>query len=178
GTGKNRVLAVDLLRIGESARRLHELQLHARQLRSNQVHVAAEYRRQVRIDDSRIAARHQLHQRADLMRDRNLHEADASRELCQLQLVLMETIAVQQRNRARSDAAIECRAQLPLRLLQIERTNDVAVRAHAFVDLDDLLVQHRWQLDVPHEQLRTMLIANAQCIGEAAGDGENGAVAL
>jgi hypothetical protein len=82
GTGKNRVLAVELLRIGEPARRLHELQLHAGSCAATKVHVAAEYRRQVRIDDSRIAARHQLHQRADLMRDRNLHEADASRELC------------------------------------------------------------------------------------------------
>jgi hypothetical protein len=95
-----------------------------------------------------------------------------------LQFVLVISIAVQQRDRARSDAALERCAQLALRLLQIERTHDVAVRAHALVDLDDLLVQHRRQLDVPHEQLRTMLITDAQRVGEAAGDRENGAIAL
>ena len=129
GAGENRVLAVELLRIGEPAGRLHELQLHARQLRGNLIHVAAQNRRQICIDDCRVAARDQLHQRADLMRDRDLRETDAPRELFQLQLVLVIAIAVEQRDRARSDPSIERGAQVALRLLQIERTHDLAVRA-------------------------------------------------
>ena len=59
-----------------------------------------------------------------------------------------------------------------------ERTHDIAMRADALVDLDDLLVQHRRQLDVPHEQLGSMLITDAQRVGEAARDRQHGAIAL
>jgi hypothetical protein len=176
--GKDRVLALELLSIGETAGRLHELQLHAGQLRGNLIHVAPQNGRQVRIDNRRVAACDQLHQRADLMRDRDLDEADAARELFELLLVLRIPIAMQQCDRARADAAIESGPQIPLGLLQIRRAHDVAMRANAFVDFDDLLVQHRWQLDVSHEQLGTMLITDAQCVGESAGDRQHGAIAL
>ena len=76
------------------------------------------------------------------------------------------------------DAAIERARSSRSACGKIERPDDVAVRADALVDLDDLLVQHRGQFDVSHEQLRSMLIADAQRVGEAARDDQHRAIAL
>jgi hypothetical protein len=67
GTGENRVLAVELLGVGETARRLHELQLHAGELRGHLIHIASQDWRKVSVHRGRIAARDELHQRADLV---------------------------------------------------------------------------------------------------------------
>jgi hypothetical protein len=94
-TGENRVLAVKLLCIGQPTGRLHELQLHAWQLRSDLIHVAAQDRRQIRIDDGRVAPRDQFHERTHLVRYRHLREANPPRKLFQLRLVVVIAIPVQ-----------------------------------------------------------------------------------
>ena len=69
-------------------------------------------------------------------------------------------------------------AQCALRSRRIERLDDLAVRADALVDLDDALVQEARQLDPAHEQLRTILVTDAQRIREAARDHQRRALAL
>ena len=72
-------------------------------------------------------------------------------------------------NAARSAASAAARSSA--------RTH-LAMRADALVDLDDFLVEHRRQFDVPHEQFRPVLIGDAQRVGEAARGDEHRAIAL
>jgi hypothetical protein len=62
--------------------------------------------------------------------------------------------------------------------VQVERHDDVAVRADPLVDLDDRLVQRVGQHDVEIEQPRPVLIRDAQRVAKAAGRRERGALAL
>ena len=67
-------------RVGQPAVGLHEHQPHARQLGGDLVDIAAQDRRQIGVDHGRVAAADQLHQRADLVDDRDLGEADLARQ--------------------------------------------------------------------------------------------------
>ncbi len=97
---QDRVLALEATRIGETARRLHELQAWTRargresprrspgpgrgrgsracriaEVALDFVDVAPQDRRQVRVDHRRVAARYELHQRARFARHRYLRKA-------------------------------------------------------------------------------------------------------
>ena len=50
---------------------------------------------------------------------------------------------------------------------RVERRDDLAVRADALVDLDHALVQQGRQLDAAHEELRPVLVADAQRIARS-----------
>ena len=68
------VLALEAVRLGQAAVRLHEIQPRARQFRRHLIHIAAQDRRQVGIHHRRVAAWHQPQQRADRMAGGHLGE--------------------------------------------------------------------------------------------------------
>ena len=179
---QDRVLALEAVRVGQPAGALHELQpgtrAVARELALDLRDVAAQDRRQVGVDHGRVAARDELHQRRHHVRHRDLREADAARELGQRGLVLREAVAVHQHDRDGTDAGVERRLQVALGGGGVERTVHLAARADALVHLDHALVEEARQLDVAHEELRPVLVADAQRIAEAAGDRERRALAL
>ncbi|MDR8763757.1 hypothetical protein FEP90_05478 [Burkholderia multivorans] len=175
---QDRVLALERIGARETAAALHELQVHARHLVRDLFDVAAQDRRQIRVDDRRVAARHHLHQRRHLVRRRHLREADAPRELRERAFVRGVAIAVDQHDRERAHAVVEHAAQRRLGAGEIERRHDLAVRADAFVDLDDGLVQRIGQHDVEIEQPRPVLVRDAQHVAKAARRRERRAFAL
>jgi hypothetical protein len=73
---QDRILALEGAGIGEPAIGLHELQSHAVHGPGHLLDVAAQDRRQIGIDDGGVAARDELDQGRDLVRHRNLGEAD------------------------------------------------------------------------------------------------------
>ena len=131
------------------------------------IHVATQHRRQVRVHDRGVAAGDELHQRADLVRRGHLREADASRQVCQPQLVIRIAIAMHEHDRAGAHACSERRAQFSFGRAEIERPARSRRARRALVDFDHRLVQHRRQFDAPHEEFRPMLIADAQRVARS-----------
>ena len=177
GPGQDRVLALEPVRVGEPAARLHELQPHAAcaspaSSRSTCVDVAAQDRRQVRVDDRRVAARRRASSAGSPRATPTPARSRCARaSAASALLVLRVAIAVHQHDRAPRG----CRARTPRAASRSRRAassgaHDLAVRADALVDLDHALVQQRRQLDPAHEQLRPILVADAQRVGEAARD--------
>ena len=99
GPGKDRVLALEAARLGQPARRLHEVEAHARHLGRHLVDVAAQDRREIGVDHRRVAAADQLHQRADAVRDAHLREAGRARERLGRRFVRGEALAVHEDDR-------------------------------------------------------------------------------
>ena len=182
GTREDRVLALEQVRVGEPARRLHELQAHAAgaavEVALDLPDVAAQDRRQVGVDHRRVAARHELHERRNLVRRRDLGEADRPRDLRDHPLVLREPVTVHQHDRDGADARLVSRAQVALDARFVERAHDFAARAHALVGLDHALVKQARQLDAAHEELRPVLVGDGERVGEALRDHQRGAFAL
>ncbi len=174
---KDRVLSLEAASIGESARRLHELQPHARQFGFDLRNVAPENRRQVGIDDCRVAAGHQLHQRTDLVADRNLRKADAARKLGEFSLVLGIAVAMHEHDRACADAGGVRIAQIAFGGGEVERKDHVPMRADAFVDLDHAFIDQTRQYDIAHKQFWPILVRDAQRVAKSAGDDQCRALA-
>ncbi len=112
------------------------------------------------------------------MRDGNLFEADARGDRGEGLFVRRKAVAVHQHDGAGAHAARVNVAQRGFRAGGVEFAHEVAVRADAFVDLDHFFVEHRRQLDAAHEEFGTMLIGDAQRVGEAARGHEDRAVAF
>ena len=93
-------------------------------------------------------------------------------------LVRRKTIPVHEHDGAGADAARERGAQRGFGRSLVECAHHLAMCAHALVDLDHFLVEHRRQFDAPHEEFRPVLVGDAQGIGETARGHEHGAVAL
>ena len=135
---QDRVLALEGARVGEAAVRLHEEQPHARHLGRDLLDVAAQDRRQIGIDDRGVAAADELHQRADLVRDRDLGEADRARELAPTAASCVRVaVAVHEDDGDDAIALVDTPAagRLP-RCASSSGEHDLAVRADALVDLD------------------------------------------
>src|SRR5918996_214510 len=63
-------------------------------------------------------------------------------------------------------------------VFKIQRHDDLAARANAFLDLDHPRIKHLRQHDVALEDARPVLVGDAQCIAEAARDAEHRGFAL
>ena len=177
GAGEDGVLALEQPRVGETAVGLHEHEARLTELRRHLAHVAAEDRRQVGIDDRGVAAAHQLHQRAHLVAGRDLGEADLARQRRHLALVLRGAVGVHEDDGGGADAGRVGSLEPGTGAAQVHRAELVAVGQQALVDLNDPLVQQLRQDDVALEQLRPVLVGDAQRIGEAPGDDKHRAVA-
>ncbi len=174
---QDRVLALEAMCLGQPARGLHELQADPGQLGLHLRDVAPQDRRQVRVDDRRVATRHEFHQRTDFVTDRHLSKTDGARKRRQLALVLGEAVTMHEHDRARADPIRVGCAELPRRRVDVEWNNDIPVGSDAFVDLDHAFVHQARQHDVADEQLRAVLIGDAQRVAKAAGDEEHGPLA-
>ena len=133
--GEDRVLALERLGIGEAARRLHEVEVHARHLGGDGVDVAAQDRREVGVDHGRVAAAHQLHQRAHLVRHAHLGEAGRARQPLGGELVRGEAPAVHEDDRHARQARGARRLQLGGQRRLVERPHQRAVGADPLVGL-------------------------------------------
>ena len=167
-SGEDRVLALERLGIGEAARRLHEVEVHARHLGGDGVDVAAQDRREIGIDHGRVAAAHQLHQRAHLVRHAHLGEAGRARQSLGGELVRGEAPAMHEDDRHARQARGARRLQVGGQHRLVERPHQRAVGADPLVGLDHLGIEQLGQDDVRLEQLRPLLVADAQRIAKAA----------
>ena len=112
------------------------------------------------------------------MTHRHLHEADGAHHRRERSLVFRIAVAVHQHDGAGADAVGVRRAQVAFGGGEIELPDRVTMRAHALVDLDHALVEHARQHDPAYEELRTVLIGDAQGIGEAPSDRQHRALAF
>src|SRR5207237_1496779 len=100
------------------------------------------------------------------------------RQICDLVLMVMKTIAVHEDHRHGSDACgIGC-LELASCAVEIERDEHFARSRYAFVDLDNLLVNRLRLYDVAIEQARPRLVADGERVAKAFGSDEERAVAL
>src|SRR5690606_39090388 len=105
------------------------------------------------------------------MADRALREADLPPELRHPPFMRGEAIAVHQDNRKRTDASIKGRLQSGTGSRLIKLLQDRPIGHDAFRHLDDLLVEQLRQDDLSSEEVRAILVSDAQLVAEAPGDG-------
>ena len=176
--GQDRILALEAPRVGEAAVRLHEHQPGIADLVGDPADIAAQDRREVGVDHRGVAAPHQLHQRADLVADRDLGETDVAAQGGDLPFVVGIAIAVHEQDGDRAIAGAERIADVLFGAGKVERRLDRAVGHHPLVDLDDPAVEQFRQHDIAREQARADLVGDAQSVGKAPGDDQQGALAL
>ena len=176
--GQDRVLALETMRLGQPAIRLHEEQPNAFKLRRHVIDIAAQDRREIGIHHRGIAARDQPHQRADHMAGGDLGEPRFTRQLRQTLFVRREFPRVHQHDGAGGDAGSPRFGERGARGGLVDRFQFGSVRADPAGDFNDPLVQHRRQPDRQIEQPRPRLIADAQRVGEATIDHQKRALAL
>jgi len=171
GPREQRVLALEVLRIGQAAVRLHEQQPGADTVGPKTIvdlgDVATKDRREVSVDNRRVAARDQFHQRVHLVADRDLAESDRTGDRSELSLVFDVAIAMKQHDRHRVIPRGPDRHQLLASRVGIERLKHLALRAEPFIDFDHVGVQHLGQHDVEIEQAGSSLVTDAQRVGES-----------
>ena len=112
------------------------------------------------------------------MRGADLGEADSAGQLCGGGFVRGVAVAVHEDDGHGADAAVESGLQVALQAGLIERLQQLALRTHALLSLDDPLVEQFGQHDVALEQLGPRLVGDAQGIAKAARGDQQGAVAL
>src|SRR5690606_38607286 len=93
-------------------------------------------------------------------------------------LVLGPAIAVEEDDRRRAYARREGRPEIAPRRLEVGGAQHLAFGGDALVDLDDALVEKLGQDDAPREELRAVLVGDAELVGEAARRDEDRALAL
>ncbi len=177
--GQDGVLALEQARVDQPAIALHEHQPHIAGLGGDPVDIGAQDRRQVGVDHGGVAAADQLHQRADLVADRDLGEADLGRAIsATASSCCVVAVAVHQHDRDRPVAGGERALQVGAGALAVERLLDRAVGAQPLLDLDRARVELLGQDDVAGEDVGPVLVGDAQRVAEAAGDREHGGRAL
>ena len=100
--------------------------------------IALQHRRQISVEHGRLAARDDLHQRADVVADGDLREADVAGEFGEAHLVCGIAVAVHQHDGDRAEAFRRERRELRRRRGFVEGLENFAVGAHALVDFDDV----------------------------------------
>jgi len=171
GSGEDRILAAEGCRLGKAAVRLHEMEVgFVRQPLGDAVNITSKHGRQICVDDGRIAPSNELDQRCNLVADRDLAEPQLAGDLGKARLVLGITPAVHQDDRKSIDPRVSNGLERFPCLRFIERHQDVAVHADAFIHFDHSLVEHRGKHNVPGENVGTCLVADPQRIPEPARD--------
>ena len=158
-------------RVGQAAGALHECQLGVRieaaQLRLEVREVGAQRRRQVGIEHGGVAALHVAHQRGELVRDRDLLEAELAGAARRRLLVRGVPPAVHEHDGERAPAGLARLGQLRAQCRQVKRREHVAGSIDALLGLDHLRVQPLRQHDVAGEDIGPILVADAQPVAEA-----------
>ena len=166
---QNRVLALKRMGIGQAARRLHEVQGHARHLTGHLLDIAAQDGRQIRVHHRGVATADPLHQGAGLVRGAHLGEAQLARPLRRLRLVRGVTVTMHEHNGHTAQTAPMGGLQLCPQVRHIQGLQHLAMRAHALLRFDHLGVEQLGQHNVPVKQARSVLVGDAQGIAKALG---------
>ena len=176
--GQDAVLAAEVVCVRETAVGLHEQKAHAGEVARDAVHVAAQDRGHVGVHHGRVATADELHERAHLVGNRHLREADLPGEPGNCFLVIVIPVAMHEHDGHRGDAVAERFFQGGPRRLEVERHEHFAFGGTALLHLDDLLVQEVGEDDLAGEEVWPILIADAQRVPETPGDEQRGAVPL
>ena len=142
--GEDRVLALEQGGVGEPAVRLHEHEPRLPRLARHLLHVAAQDRGQVGVDHRRVAAPDDLHERARLMAERHLGEADPPCDRAHLRLVLGVAVGVHEDDGDGAVAVVVGGLELGLGLRLVERALPRPVGPEPLVHLDDRDVTFYW----------------------------------
>ena len=167
---KHGVFALEGFGVGQAAVGLHEHQLDPRQLMLDPLDVAPEPRSQISVDHRGVAAPDQLHQRADLVADRNLGEPHRPGQRRHLPLVGRVAVAVQKDDGRRPEALGIGAFEADPGGGQVERRLDRAVGEQALWHLDHPAIEQLGQHDMAGEDVGAVLVADAQLVAEALGD--------
>ncbi len=176
--GQDRVLALEQAGVGQPAVRLHEHEPRIAQFARHLIHIAPQDRRKVGIHHGGVAPAHQLHQRADLVAHRDLAEADGAGQRRRPALVLGKAVAVHEHDGDRAEALVEGILQVAAQGVFVRNRQHFAASRHAFVDFDHPAVEQLRQHDLAGEEMRAVLVADAQRVPEALGDHQERALAL
>jgi hypothetical protein len=112
------------------------------------------------------------------VRGRHLGEACFPGQRGDALLVLSVPVAVQQDHGGAAEPVVVGGPQVTDQGVRVERGEDLAGRGDPFGDLDYPVVQHLGQHDLAVEDARPVLVGDAQGVGEAAGDDQDGGLAL
>ena len=104
------------------------------------------------------------------MRCRHLREPDVARNGGHPAFVIGKAVGVHQHDGDGTQAGVEARLQALTHVGLIQRDEYVSVRRHALRHLLHPAVEQFGQHDVPVEQARAVLVADAQLVAEAARD--------
>ena len=179
GPRQHRVLAPKARRVGQATVRLHEIEPDvATKIARHSLHIVVEHRGEIGVGDGRIAPPDELDQRAHLMADGDLGEADPPCDFGDGRLMRGVAIAVHQDDGDAAKAVVVGGGKPRLRRRFIKRPVSAPVRQHSLVDLHHMSVEGRRLEDVPVKEAGPRLIADHQRIGVPLGDGEHRGRAL
>ena len=142
------------------------------ELGPERVHVLQQHGRQVRVRHRAVAARDQSDDRRHHVRGDDLLEARGEREFDRAPLVDGVADGVQQRDGHGTQAFPSCSSQVAGQRRLVERLEHGPVGRDSLLRLDGSRVEHCRQADVPGEDVRTVLVPDAQHVAQPAGGHE------
>ena len=175
--GEDGVLALETAGVRQAAVGLHEQQADACQFGGDLIDIPPQDRGQIGVDHGGVAAAHQLHQRAHLVRHRDLAVADGARHRRHLLLMRRVAVAVHEYDSERAVALIVGGFEITAGALDVERREHLAVRTDALLHFHHLAVEQFGQDDLTRENLRPVLVGDPERVAKAPGDEQHGALA-
>ena len=112
------------------------------------------------------------------MADRDLRKTHLARQRRHLSFVIGMAVGVHENDRDRFDSVGLDGVQLRTHSREIRFTLHRAVGTDALVDFNNTLVEHVRLDDMAGKDFRPRLVADLQCVAEAFGDEQRGALAL
>ena len=181
--GKDGILALEQLGIGQAAVGLHKHQFRAgipgaAELLGDLVDITPQNRRKIGVDNGGIPPGDQFHQGTYPVADRNLGKTDFLRDLGNHDLMLRIPKAMHKNDGHRTDTMVICILHAPLGGLPVQRGDDFAMGGNPFLDLEYLPIEHFRQNDMAGKEVGTGLVADAQSVTEAPGGHQKGRVAF
>ncbi len=136
--------------------------------------IALQDRREIGVDHRRLGPGDELDQRRQLRGEGDVAEAGLPEKLSNLRLVPGIPVGVHQRDRHGLDPLVQQAAGRLVDRSGIERDQHRAVRRQPLRDLDGLPVERLRLDDLQREEVRSLLGADAEEVGESSGDQKRG----
>ena len=111
------------------------------------------------------------------MRGGHLFEAELARDRSGAPLVSGEAVTMHEHDRDAVQAVVAPLLQALAQMSFVERQQDFALRIESFARLDDFRIEEFRQHDVTREELRAVLVTDAQRIAKSRCDDETGRLA-
>jgi hypothetical protein len=172
------VLAAEVVGQHEPAVALHEEQpLRLRydgQRIAQLVDVARKHRREVGVDQRRFRAAHELDQRLDLVGGGHLAQTGLAGEGGDAALVFRVAVAVQQADCNGGNAVADTLRQGTGQRLLLQRHEHLSLGRHSLVCFDHAAMERCRLHDIERENIRPVLVADGEAVGESFGDDQRG----